>query len=144
MPELEQKIAIDNALTHWQDERLAGLYAAAALEWFQWAPALAIHVCEAARAECERRQHNRDGGDPIEPQFFGICFEHWSDTDVAQALGLTATLTQGVNDPNLGELVDSLHNALVGIAAYRLQRTGDPRDKLSFDQRWGRHDAEAN
>lgn len=141
---IEQRIQIDNAFTHWPDERLAGLYSAVALVWFQHAPALAIHVCEVVRAECERRQHNRDGGEHIEPRFFGIDFGAWSDADVGHALGLTAVLTQESSDANLGELVDSLHTALCGIAVFRLKSSGDPRDDLTFDQRWGNHDPEAN
>lgn len=140
---MDQKIQFDNAMSHWPDEKLAGLFSVATLLWFQHAPALAIHVCEVVRAECQRRAGNRASADNyVEPQVFGIDFGAWSDTDVAHSLGLTAILTQDSTDVELGEMVDSLHTALVGIAAYRLKTSGDPRDDLSFEQRWGTPDVD--
>ena len=143
----DEAITIETPLTTFPDEQLAGLFVATTL-WHPHAEAFAICIAKAIHLEGQRRQHNRTHpASRQEAGYFVINFALWSDKDVADALLLTTVFTYQIEHPQFGEFIDEVAKVIAQVATMRLCGSSDPRNALSFEQRYkegSRYDPEAN
>lgn len=120
-----------SALTDGELERIA----AQAKLWGPQALAFAAMCYEAVRAECLRRQANRDAEKQIQPpgEGFVVNFGFWSDRDIGDALiGCTSLTYSEPVDAKIGEFIDAWMKAVAKVATYRLRMSRDPRNGSTF------------
>lgn len=129
-------VSIEFPLSSFNDQALADLFTSTTL-WHPHVPALSIAVATAAQTEALRRQSNRDNPDapPIEPGYWPIHFQHWSDRDVGQAIMWAWAFTSVTGDGRFTELIDEVAKVIFHVASMRLLHSSDPRNAVEFEER---------